>query len=149
MGAAICTGYFFFFRTIGSSVEASIFFAVLVGLAQTAITVDTRGRLWTGWEIVFGPPVLFALGLPVVTLFCAVSSWFPGSSTFDFALCLKVAAGIAGFFSIPLVVGSLMRGLNLRFSERQMQITGLLLTLLGIATQCVPPVLDFLNIKVM
>jgi hypothetical protein len=51
------------------------------------------------------------------------------------AYALKLVGTMAVFFA-----GSM--------NDHQLQITGLILTLLGIATQFVPPVLDLLNIPI-
>ncbi len=58
------------------------------------------------------------------------------------------ASLVAGYSAVLLLIGPAFDLLS-GFSGRQLQVVGLILTLLGIATQFIPPILDLLNIKVV
>jgi len=115
---------------------------VFSGTSMTISLLDAfyfgaRGRTIIGRRMGI---IVIALTVPALCLLAvSVIFTFPALAMVGFAVTCAL-----GFWYIQVAPSRISK-----WSPRQMQIIGLILTLIGIATQFIPPLLDLLGIKIV
>jgi len=124
--------------------SASMIAQKLVGeISSDRVAIEGFKELATEMR---GFPAIILLGVIVTILFSILLSTFGLSYLTGTPVLAAFVDTIVVFVGLGLLIS--LAPLFARGSQRQLQLIGLGLTLLGIATQFIPPTLDLLNIPI-